>query len=223
MEDAVADVTHGSLGAGPADTARENFEPTLTGKKKVCVVDRRRVGREGGEAADTAADLKPTYVKELEERVRRAESALKDKIAQLEEETRRSRQRLQQDLELRYEERERELLVDVLGILDDLGRACALASGDAAVAEGLRLIRNRIEQFLAAHDCAPFSPEGSPFDPQTMEAVTLQEGPEGAVTAVFQAGIRHRGALLRPAKVAVGKGMAGPSADAAGGPRQGEG
>ena len=199
------DAIRGGLGAGPVEHIQDGAEPRSPAKK-VCVVDRRRVGREGDEIPETCADLKPTFVRELEERVERAESTLKDRIARLEEETRRSRQRLQQDLELRYAERERGLLLDVLGILDDLGRACAMAPGESALSEGLLLIQSRIRQFLSTHDCAPFSPEGEPFNPETMEAVSLQEGPEGTVTAVFQEGIFHKGALLRPAKVAVGRG-----------------
>jgi molecular chaperone GrpE len=212
--------THGSLGAGAPKEAPQPQETRPPGKK-VSIVDRRRVGRSPGEIPETQADLKPTYVQELEERVKRAEQTLKDRIARLEEETQRSRQRLLHDLELRYEERERKLLLDVLGILDDLGRACALASAEPSVAQGLSLIAGRIHQFLSAHDCAPFSPEGQPFDPVTMEAVVLQEGREGMVTAVLQAGVLHKGGLLRPARVAVGRGEEDPQVRSAAGAPEG--
>jgi molecular chaperone GrpE len=175
-------------------------------KIPVSIVDRRRVGRTyDGPAAEP--DLKPGYVHELEDKVKRAEEALAKRLGELDEEAKRSRQRLLNDLERRFQEKERKLLLEVLGILDDLDRACELVARDApAVSEGIALIGSRMDQFLRNHGCAKFSPQGEPFDPNLMEAVSMQEGPEGKVVAVFQPGIVQDDVLLRPAQVAVGSG-----------------
>ncbi len=178
----------------------------------VSVVDKRRVGR--GEAAaepSTEANLKPTYVEELEQRVQLAERNLKTRIAELEEETRRSRERLLKDLEKRYEEKERSLLTEVLDILDDVDRACSLTSEVPAVADGLALIATRAQRFLENHGCTKAEPHGEAFDPNTMEAVAVQPGPENTVVSVLQAGYEQGDALLRPARVAVGNGREEPA------------
>jgi molecular chaperone GrpE len=175
-------------------------------KIPVSVVDRRRVGRTD-DAPAVEPDLKPGYVHELEDRVKRAEEALAKRLGELDEEARRSRQRLLLDLERQFQEKERRLLLDVLGILDDLDRACALVADDApAVSEGITLIASRLDQFLRNHGCSKVSPQGEPFDPNLMEAVSMQEGPAGTVVAVFQPGILQNDVLIRPAQVAVGSG-----------------
>ncbi len=173
----------------------------------VSVVDRRRVGR-GDAPADqtTEANLKPTYVEELEQRVQQAERNLKTRVAELEEETRRSRERLLKDLEKRYEEKERALLTEVLDILDDVDRACSLTSEVPAVADGLALIAARAQRFLENHGCTKTEPRGEAFDPNTMEAVAVQPGPGNTVVSVLQAGYERGDTLLRPARVAVGNG-----------------
>lgn len=184
--------------------------PASSGHKiPVSVVDRRRVGQaEGAEASEP--DTKPLYVQQLEERVRRVEAAYKHQVADLQEETRRSRERLLHDLEKRFEEKERALLLEVLGLLDDVGRACALSTAVPQVAEGLELIASRAGQFLKSHGCRVLEPAGQPFDPSTMEAVGLLEGPEGQVVGVLQPGYVLGEALLRPARVMVGRGVPAP-------------
>ncbi len=175
----------------------------------VSVVDKRRVGR-GDAQVDraTEANLKPTYVEELERRVHLAERNLKTRVAELEEETRRSRERLLKDLEKRYEEKERSLLTEVLDILDDVDRACSLTSEVPAVADGLALIAARAQRFLENHGCTRTEPRGETFDPNTMEAVAVQPGPENTVVSVLQAGYERGDVLLRPARVTVGNGQA---------------
>lgn len=176
-------------------------------KAAVSVVDRRRVGRSGGKEPAAEPNLKPTYVEELEARVQRAEARLKERLGELEEEARRSRARVERDLEKRFADREKVLILDLLGIFDDLERASALASDAPAVAEGLKLVGARIARFLESRDLRRYAPPaGEDFDPRTMEAVALQPGPEGKVAALLQPGYHWGEELLRPARVAVGRG-----------------
>lgn len=186
------------------------------GKRKasVQVVDRRRVGRALGDEVPAAKpNLKPTYVEELEVRVQKAEERLKVRLAELEEEARRSRVRVEKDLQKRYADREKGLLLDLLGIFDDLERATAMASSAPAVAEGLKLVGTRVVRFLESRGLRRFAPAaGETFDPRTMEAVMLQAGPEGQVAALLEPGYTLEGEVLRPARVAVGSGEPLPSA-----------
>jgi len=175
-------------------------------RERPSVVDRRRINLDGVKSDAVEPNLKPSFVEQLEGRVHLAESRLRQRIEELDEEARRSRERVAADLELRFRDKEKAMLLDVLDILDDLGRASDHAEGSPAVLEGYELIRNRIRLFLEKHGCETVVPEGRPFDPETMEALQVTPGAEGAVTAVLSPGIFWHGDLLRPARVAVGKG-----------------
>jgi molecular chaperone GrpE len=187
------------------DIVSEPCLPEAGERIPVSVVDRRRVGKPGGAPA-AEPNLKPSFVQELEERTRRAEAALKQRLADLEEDAARSRARIRADLEQQYARKERDMLLEVLPFLDDLDHAEAMVSESPAVAEGLALVAARAESFLAKHGCVKFAPEGEPFDPMTMEALAMLDGPANSVVKVFRAGYSREGELLRPAQVAVGKG-----------------
>lgn len=187
------------------DLVSEPDRPDAGERIPVSVVDRRRVGKPGAETS-AEPNLKPSFVQELEARTLRAEAALKHRLAELEEDAARSRARIRADLEHQFAARERDLLLEVLPLLDDLDRAAALASDSPAVAEGLSLVAARTEGFLSRHGCVKAAPEGQAFDPETMEALAALDGPPGTVVKVFRAGYFREGKLLRPAQVAVGKG-----------------
>jgi len=177
--------------------------------RKLTVVDRRRVGRDDSSIQATEPNLKPSYVEEMEERVALAERKLRERIGELDEEARKSRERVAANLEYRFRERETALLLNVLDILDDLERATEYAGDAPAVQKGMALVADRIGLFLEKHGCERFSPEGEPFDPNTMEALQLAPGRKDVVCAVLAPGIRREGDLLRPARVAVGNGGEG--------------
>ncbi len=175
-------------------------------KRKVSVVDRRRINAEGEMSDAAEPSLKPSYVEQMEEKVRAAEARLRERLEQLEEEARRSRERVAADLELRSEEKEKSMLLDVLEILDDLDRASGYAKESPSVLKGFELIKNRIRLFLEKHECERVLPHGEPFDPETMEALQMAPGPKDRVASVMSSGIIRKGNLLRPARVAVGDG-----------------
>lgn len=187
------------------DPKTENPSENDAKTKKLTVVDRRRVGRDESVEAHEP-NLKPSYVEELEGRVKLAEERLKLRLAELDEEARRSRDRVAADLERRSCDREKALLLDVLGILDDLDRASAFASEAPAVKQGLDLVASRLEGFLAKHGCIRQSPLGEPFDPNAMEALNLLPGPKDEVVTVYAPAILRGEEILRPARVAVGSG-----------------
>jgi molecular chaperone GrpE len=176
-------------------------------KKKLTVVDRRRVGRDDETIEAHEPNLKPTFVEELEGRVHLAEARLKQRLAELDDEARKSRERVALDLERRTQEKEKVLLLDVLEILDDLDRASSFVSEAPAVKAGLDLVSARLETFLSKHGCEKKAPLGEPFDPNAMEAVNLIPGPKDEVVSVYTPAILRGEELLRPARVAVGSGQ----------------
>ena len=101
----------------------------------------------------------------------------------------------------------REVLLALLDVMDDFDRAL-LHVGDTpgAVADGLKMIRQRLTDVLKSHGVIPFDSEGKPFDPTVHEAVTVIDSngeQSGTVYTEHQRGYLINGELLRPARVAV--------------------
>jgi molecular chaperone GrpE len=126
-----------------------------------------------------------------------------------------------------------EVLLEVLGVLDDLDRALAASGGEegaeagrdgkmpepaGAVARGagtpgedpivtgLRLIRARIEDLLRRQGVVEIPAAGEVFDPQVHDAVMQLESaevPGGHVAQVLERGYLLGDRVLRPARVVV--------------------
>ena len=74
------------------------------------------------------------------------------------------------------------------------------------MADGLRLIHQRFNNLLEAHEVTAFECEGQVFDPEIHEAVTMIDGDgeqSGTVYSEHRRGYLMNGKLLRPARVAV--------------------
>jgi molecular chaperone GrpE len=104
-----------------------------------------------------------------------------------------------------------EILLRVLGIMDDLDRALKdrPASGEAAAwAEGIELIYRKFQSLLDAEGVEPIRAEGQSFDPSLHEALSHEESEahqEGHVIEVVKRGYRIGDRVLRPALVRVAK------------------
>ena len=117
------------------------------------------------------------------------------------------RRRTRQEQALAGQNGRREVLLALLDVMDDFDRAL-LHVGEApeAVADGLRLIRQRFSDVLHANGVAPFDSEGKPFDPTVHEAMSMidSDGEEsGMVYTEHRRGYMMNGELLRPARVSV--------------------
>ena len=101
----------------------------------------------------------------------------------------------------------KELLLALLEVADDFDRALAHVGGtDDAVAEGLRLIHQRLQGVLRSNGVTPFESVGRPFDPTVHEATSTVEGgglEPSTVYAEERRGYLWNGELLRPARVVV--------------------
>ena len=117
------------------------------------------------------------------------------------------RRRTRQEQALAEQNGKREVLLALLEVMDDFDRAL-LHVGEApdAVADGLRMIRQRFSDVLDSNGVTPFDSEGKPFDPTVHEAMTVidSDGEEsGTVYTEHRRGYFINGELLRPARVAV--------------------
>lgn len=191
--------------------------------EEIRVTDRRRIHVDDGnqERENTEAEapnLKPSYVEELEARVRAAEqktlevnSRFEQLRAQLQRETDETRQRLNKAADERARREKADFIASLLPVLDNLQRATEAAetgSSTEVIAEGIRQTAASFEKALAAAGVEPINSVGEQFDPELHDAVeTVEVSPEdeGKVMAQHAPGYRMGELLLRPARVKVGR------------------
>jgi len=189
---------------------------------EIRVTDRRRILlddeiAEGEEAVETP-NLKPSYVEELEGRVKAAEQKALEVQArfdqlrkQLQAETDETRQRLNRAADERALREKANFIAGLLPVLDNLERATEAAESGSqpdVIAEGIRRTAAAFENALAAAGVEPLEAVGQPFDPELHEAVETEEveaEDEGKVIAQHTRGYRIGERLLRPARVKVGR------------------
>jgi molecular chaperone GrpE len=110
-----------------------------------------------------------------------------------------------------YDDTRSKLVMDLLPILDNLDRAIQAAEeeSDAAVIEGVRMVRTQLLGVLQQYGVERIDTEGQRFDPRLHEAITAipVKDPRynGVVIQQLAPGFRFGDKLLRPAKVAVGR------------------
>jgi molecular chaperone GrpE len=104
-----------------------------------------------------------------------------------------------------------EILLRVLGIMDDLDRALKDRPSEgetAAWAEGIELIYRKFQALLESERVELIQAEGQSFDPSLHEALSHEESEahqEGHVIEVVKRGYRIGDRVLRPALVRVAK------------------
>jgi molecular chaperone GrpE len=98
------------------------------------------------------------------------------------------------------------LVVALLPVLDDLGRALEAAElhEEAKLEEGVRFVHRALADALAREGLAEIATDGK-FDPNVHEALLAQpsDGEPGAVLDVVQKGYKLGDRVLRPARVIV--------------------
>jgi molecular chaperone GrpE len=102
----------------------------------------------------------------------------------------------------------------LLPVLDDLERALANVPGELTESpwvDGIKHIYRKLQAFLQAQGVSAIEAEGKDFDPNFHEAVMAVEGEEGKVIEEIQKGYKLRDRVIRPTRVAVGKGSEPPS------------
>ena len=183
----------------------------------VKVVDRRwwARGDDGGAATAERTTTKPTYVEELERQVAEKDRLAQEYIAKYRHaaaEFDESRLRLRREISKDVERGRREILADLLEVVDNLDRAVDSARQTAsaeALLQGVEMVRRQFLSKLEGFGVRRLDVEGQPFDPLKHEAVTTvpaaDPADDGRVVGVVRHGYTIGEDVLRPASVAVAK------------------
>jgi molecular chaperone GrpE len=185
----------------------------------VKVVDRRWWAKTDA-AADTdsrstSTSLKPTYVEELEQKVAEKDKQVQEYIAkyrQAASEFEESRLRLRREISKDIERVRREILSELLDVIDNLDRALDAArqsSSPDALLQGVDMVRRQFLSKLESLGVKPIPAASTKFDPSVHEAISTvpaaSADQDGMVVGVIRQGYRIGDDVLRPAAVAVAK------------------
>ena len=164
------------------------------------------------DGVDTPSEEEVEVVEEerdpLEVALERAEFAEKE-IAYKEAEIQNVRKRLMAEKSELIQYGGMGLARRMLTILGDVDRALTGIDDDdqSPVAQGLRLLRNKLWHELQADGVARIESKGAPFDPSKMEAITTippsDAFPNGSVVDVLEEGYTYKSKVILVARVVV--------------------
>ncbi len=118
------------------------------------------------------------------------------------------RKRVEKERQGIYDYVRGEVFKSLLPIIDDLERLLSTEASEQSLRQGVEMVYKNLMATLQAHGLEAFSDKGSDFDPNVHEAVSVEETEEnldGKIVDTWLKGYRHKGRLLRPAKVKVGR------------------
>jgi len=144
----------------------------------------------------------------LQEALERAEKAEKE-IAYRDAEIQNIRKRSMQEKSEVMKFGSMPLARRMVGVLTDVDRALQSIDDDdqSAVAQGLRLLRNKLWHELSAEGVAEIEAKSKPFDPSTMDAVmtipATEQHPAGMVVDLLEAGFLYKEKVMVAARVVV--------------------
>jgi molecular chaperone GrpE len=182
------------------------------------VVDRRwwaNTDAAAGSSESAATSLKPTYVEELEQKVAEKDKQIQEyltKYRQAAGEFEEMRLRLRREISKDIERTRREILSELLEVVDNLERALEAArrspSADALL-QGVEMVRRQFLSKLEGLGVTPIDSTDTRFDPLLHEAISTvpaaSSDQDGMVVGVIRQGYRIGDDVLRPAAVAVAK------------------
>lgn len=159
-----------------------------------------------------------TYIAELEEKIAAANERAqteKDNALRALAEMENLRRRAAQDVEKAQKFALEKFAGDLLPVIDSLERALEHTDKEnpdfKAIYEGVELTLKSMLNTIEKFGVLQIDPQGSPFDPNKHEAMSLVESTDVApnsVVAVMMKGYELNGRVLRPAMVMVAKGPA---------------
>jgi molecular chaperone GrpE len=184
----------------------------------VKVVDRRwwaNAEASSSPSESVATSLKPTYVEELEQKVAEKDKQIQEyltKYRQASSEFDEMRLRLRREISKDVERARRDVISELLEVLDNLERAVDAARSAASsetLLQGVDMVRRQFLSKLEGLGVKPIDSADARFDPVLHEAVSTVPAatPEqdGKVIGVVRQGYRIGDEVLRPAAVAVAK------------------
>lgn len=183
----------------------------------VKVVDRRWWVNQDAEAPreDTRGSGKPTYVEELERQIAEKDKQAQEYLAKYRgaaAEFEEARLRLRREISKDIERSRREILADLLEVVDNLDRALESARKGGpldALLQGVEMVRRQFLQKLEGFGVKRIEADHQPFDPMLHEAISSvpagSPDQDGIVVGTVRTGYRIGDDVLRPAAVAVAR------------------
>ncbi len=168
------------------------------------------VEKEVAEDENRLANLTPEeLVIECSEAQQRADENW-DKLIRLQAEMENVRRRATRDVESAHKYGTENLVKNLLPVVDSLERGLEIAADGScevkAMHEGMELTLKMLLETLEKNGVKQLDPAGEPFNPEEMEAVSLQPATEvdpNTVLTVIQKGYLLNDRLVRPAMVTV--------------------
>jgi len=170
--------------------------------------DSKAAGEAKGLTAVDGSAVPPLSREEIEA-LRRERDELKEQLLRKRADFEKYRKRVERDREQASQEATAKVIQALIPNLDNLDRALEAGGGEAALREGVELIRRGIQTFLEDQGVVIDDPLGRHFDPQMHQALSHEPVPgveDGTVVEVYRKGYLFTGRLLRPALVKVAKG-----------------
>jgi molecular chaperone GrpE len=184
----------------------------------VKVIDRRwwaNTDTSTASADGTTTSLKPTYVEELEQKVAEKDKQIQEyltKYRQASAEFEEMRLRLRREITKDIERTRREILSELLEVVDNLERALDAAKRSPSaegLLQGVEMVRRQFLSKLEGLGVRPIESGDARFDPALHEAVSTvpaaSPDQDGMVVGIVRQGYRIGDDVLRPAAVAVAK------------------
>ena len=143
------------------------------------------------------------------EELRRERDAVQDRLLRTAAEFDNYRKRMDRERRDLAEYTAREVMTELLPIIDNLERALQAAEQDDPLRKGVELIHKQMLEMLRKRGVTPIEALGADFDPNFHQAVIHEESAqhrEGEVMEELQRGYVVGDRLLRPAMVKVAKG-----------------
>jgi molecular chaperone GrpE len=159
----------------------------------------------------TGVDVQPIppLDREQVEALRRENEQLRDQFLRKAAEFENYKKRVERDRQQAAVDAATAVLKGLVPTLDNLDRALEAAGGEAALREGVELIRRELLGFLETQGVQIQNPIGERFDPTRHQALSHEPAPgqpDGTIVEVFRKGYLYKDRLLRPALVKVAKG-----------------
>ena len=183
----------------------------------VKVVDRRWWANQDapGDREDARGSGKPTYVEQLEQQIAEKDRQVQEYLSKYRaaaSEFDEARLRLRKEISKDIERSRRDMLSEMLEVLDNLDRAVESArqgGSNEALMQGVEMVRRQFLLKLEGFGVKRIEADRQPFDPALHEAISsvpaTSADQDGMVVGTVRTGYRIGDDVLRPAAVAVAK------------------
>jgi molecular chaperone GrpE len=155
------------------------------------------------------ADLTPEELAVECEQAQAKADEMQDKFMRVQAEMENLRRRSERDVSAAHKFGSEKLIKQLLPAIDSLERGLELEVSDEAgkgMHDGMEMTMSMLLEALEKHGVKKVNPEGEPFSPDDMEAISMQPSDKvdaNTVLQVVQVGYTLNGRLVRPAMVIV--------------------